>query len=898
MSGAHMKKTSRCAAAFLAGLAIFLVAASPSGQQPQDPLHFNYLGVQQRLVNTFYGQVAPSCRTGAELSAAWAKNIDEPLRTLDSSRLPTVKSIFNAAKAVLKWTSGRSPEDPGSGFRPGGDYDTTCGSMAEYYRTIKYLDQNSIPYHESPNSITVPGMNWTNHMPDPPFPESLTERSWTRDAMALDPEAASHYGLAGREVGVPVYESTTGRMLVVNNPLPNNAFTPLGDLAKKNQEALAMISKADATMADVHEAINFASKAQGKAFEAMRQCNLAKDLKPVERMSNVQIAERLRGCGDNVEMGQAIAREYISQTGGVLSQYGDIAGRDISQRLVELYRLANEAQARGDAMAAARFRTQITEINASVRETNLRLRNDGICGGAGGQPSPPRTSTLQNVLDKGMQALQLALALRAVYAGTVRELEDAEREGRDVSAALVVIKSLDEFLGVSRAWETGRMAGEQTMAKYIEQAMREGRDLTLLETLKAKMESLLVAFGEFSNINAFGCALDEARKLIEADIAEVDARLREHREWLRMQEMRERRPAGTGVPSLVEASKAKRSKVEAKVPEAEMDRSSKWSTVSVSEVSVFPGIVDPGDTVKITARVAGERMRGMTDMSLSCLVDGDVVDLRSDRGQPGGFNIPYHVSYEVPDDAAPKIYRVQVVAEFEVPLEVSEEEARKSAAASGETTFEVTEGPQVAWARRLTGSLTIEHVHPRRSDIQVDFTPKVCNKLQISIFPYGLPLDSLTRTSSDSLPFSGKASYNFVFVCLGSQEELAWKESFRNKTIGELWTNDIQLVFSSPFTNPEEFPWTGTQVSGKVKVDIQQRRRTDYYGTFAVFSGAIMPDMSSGQGTIAFFHETSGEGGQPEFRKAFEGRWSVRLDKTEYVGGETAEALLKKFGRK
>jgi len=50
-------------------------------------------------------------------------------------------------------------------------------------------------------------------------------------------------------------------MLTVDNPIPKNPFTPLGDLAKKNEEALAMLNRPNASWTDVQDAANFASKA-------------------------------------------------------------------------------------------------------------------------------------------------------------------------------------------------------------------------------------------------------------------------------------------------------------------------------------------------------------------------------------------------------------------------------------------------------------------------------------------------------------------------------------------------------------------------------------------------------------------------------------------------------------
>jgi len=60
---------------------------------------------------------------------------------------------------------------------------------------------------------------------------------------------------------IPVYEAASGRMLTVDNPIPKNPFTPLGDLAKKNEEALAMLNRPNASWTDVQDAANFASKA-------------------------------------------------------------------------------------------------------------------------------------------------------------------------------------------------------------------------------------------------------------------------------------------------------------------------------------------------------------------------------------------------------------------------------------------------------------------------------------------------------------------------------------------------------------------------------------------------------------------------------------------------------------
>jgi hypothetical protein len=902
MSGINRQRRHRLPAAYLAGLVILLAVPPPPVLHPQSGSHFDYLGEQHRLINNFYEKIRPTCRTGAEIDAAWEIHVERPLRALDPRRLSDVKAIYRQANAPISWTSGRSPSD--LGFRAGGDFDTSFQSQASYHRAIGILEESNIPHHNNGNSFTAPSLNWTGHMPSPSYNESLTERPWVRDAMAADPEAASHYGLRDRATAIPFYEATSGRMLVVDNPIPKNPFTPLGDLAKKNQEALAMINKPGATMADVHEAANFASKAPGKAYDVMRQSNLTKFIKPVERMSDAQIANRLGRPDLSLEEAKTVVKEMVSQAGKQLTQYSNLAVRDIGQTVRKLEVEWVRAMERGDSMAAARAKTQLMEIRSSMREAASRLRNESAYRAVFGRddsltlgrpvspdakvgPVKPQMTTMQNILDKGMKGLQLALALRAVYEGTGREIEDARKAGREVNPGLVVIKSLDDFLGISRAWETGRMAGEQTMAKYLEQAIREGRDLTLLEKLKAKLESLLSAFGEFSNINAFGRSIDEARQLVEASIAEVDAKLREHREWLRQQEIREGKsapvkPGSSGVPSLIADSKAKESKIEAKMPETEMDKTSKWSTVEVSDVVVSPRTVGRGEKVGITARIAGVRVASMADLDLSCFIDGHIVDHRYEQGKPGGFDFFYQASYEVPEGAVSKTYQVQVVAGFKTAAEIIEREAREAAVGSGKGSFVVEESIRVMWTKTLRGEIRVDKVYPYHEGASTSITKPVCDWLDIGYFPFGVP-SQYPGDNPRGVKFSGRPSFHFTIYGDKSEHRIEFSETYVDPSDDKTKTEKRWVTEDC---GNKELPWNGRKLSFDYEGD---RKLNDGECRYHV-EGTLSADMSQGSGKIVFYSVSYRTGA---IRKLAEGTWKVKFIGEDFVEGELAERLLK-----
>ncbi|MBN2345665.1 MAG: hypothetical protein JXO51_04680 [Candidatus Aminicenantes bacterium] len=712
MSG--LKRQRRRAAAFQAGLGFLLVALPLPVLHSQGGSLFDYQGARSRIINAFYENVAPSCRSEAAIRAAYELHVVRPLKVLDARRMSDVRAIASQAGADLKWTSGRTFSDPS--FRAGGDFDTTAGSMAQYYREMKALVQNNIPCHAEANSYTAPTLNWTNHMPEPPYRESLSERPWVRDAMAADPEAASHWGLAGRPVAIPVYEAASGRMLAVDNPIPKNPFTPLGDLAKKNQEALEMLNRPNASWTEVQDAANFASKAQGKAYALLSEARLTKYASSAQRLSESHIAAKLAPGGQRLSLEEArgVVRDMISQTGRQLSQYSNLAVREIGETVSKLKVEWARAMERGDAAGALRAKTQLLEIRASMKEAAARLRNESALHAVFGRddsltlgrpvspdarigPVKPQPSTLQKVLDKGLLAMKIAYAAYTAHEAYEREQKEAEAEGRDPSYLLMGVKFLDEYLGLSRAWETGRMAGELTMAQYLEQARREGRELDALEMIKAKMESLLHALGEWSNVYALGRSLEEMRELIKASVAEVDAELNMHREWLRRLEKEKKKPEGKGVPSLIDDSKTWGEKIEAQAPATEMDTSSKWSTVKVSEVSVSPGTVERGGKVVIRARISGVRKASMSDLTLTCFIDKRIVDTRKYRGSPGKFSFTYEFIHEVPENAAIKTYRVQVFADFnpnDAPFITREE--REAASSSGETDFNVEaryEGP-------------------------------------------------------------------------------------------------------------------------------------------------------------------------------------------------------------
>ena len=486
-------------------------------------------------------------------------------------------------------------------------------------------------------------------------------------------------------------------MLTVDNPIPKNPFTPLGDLAKKNEEALAMLNRPNASWTDVQDAANFASKAQGKAYDVLREAKLTKYVNPTQRLSESHIAAQLAPGGQrpSLEEAKGVVRDMISQTGRQLHQYSNLAVREIGETVRKLKVEWVRAMERGDAAGALRAKAQLLEIRSSMREAASRLRNESALRAVFGRddsltlgrpvspdakfgPVKPQPTTLQKVLDKGLLAMKIAYAAYSAHEAYERELRDAEAAGGDPSYLLIGIKFLDEYLGLSRAWETGRAAGEMTMAQYLEQARREGRELNALEMIKAKMESLLHALGEWSNVYALGRSVDEARKLI-------DAELNMHREWRRRLEKEEKKPEGKGVPSLVADSKAGGEKIGTQLPETEMDTSSKLSTVEVSVVVVSPGTVGQGEKVGIRAKISGMRVASMSEMVLTCFVDKHIVDSRKDVGAPGGFDFTYEISYEVPANAAPKTYQVQVFADFnpgDAPFITRE--GREAAAGSGQ----------------------------------------------------------------------------------------------------------------------------------------------------------------------------------------------------------------------
>ncbi|MBN1272917.1 MAG: hypothetical protein JXB26_11675 [Candidatus Aminicenantes bacterium] len=896
---------------------IFFLAVSSSPKLHPQVSGMNYLGEQRRLINNFYGRVASTCRTSADFQAAWEVYVARPLRALDPRRLADVNEISRQANAPFHWSAGRAPTDPG--FRPGGDYDLTFSSQGGYYRTMRILNANNIPYHENYNSFTAPSLNYTGHMPDPAY-ELPTERPWTRTAMAADPEAASHFGLSGRTMAIPVYEATSGRMVLVQNPLPNNPFTPLGDLAKKNQEALAMINKPGATMFDVHEAANFASKAAGKGYDVMKQNRLTKYVRPNQRLSNPQIAERLSKCGSDVNLAKSVVRDMINQSGKELIRYSNLALRQVGQLAKKIQIDWVRAMERGDIIAADKIKAQLNELRSLMKESSARLGNESAYRAVFGRdqssslgrpvspeakfgPVKPQMSTLQNVLNKGMAALEVINVLHAVYRGSQREIEDARREGRDTEVTMFVLKSLDEFLGISYAWETGRREGEKTMAAYLERAMREGRDLSLLEKIKAKLESLCHAYGEFTNLYALGHSYKEGYELVKASLAEVDAKIRQHKEWLKLLEKKEgktppKKPGISSIPSPDKDLKKEKSIKTFDLPEAERDKSRGVSTVKVSDVVVSPASVEPGKKINIAAGISGRRVADMIDLDLSCLVDGRLVDSRTEGGQRGGFDFSYHVSYEVPDNVAAKTYKVQVSAVFRSADELFEQKDREAARSSGEGAFEVTGGLQVAWVVTFKGSVTIDRVYPWAKDGSVEVINGTCNNVLFTYYPYGVPSVNPNGAPRNTLPFSGKSSYVFLAGCVSPEDKLVWKETYRYQETGELWTSKRKLSWINlSMLNPDEMPWTGHHITGRyeLQADMPTARIDDPYFTY---DGVFSPDFSSGQGVIIVYKQKPRADGHFDDVKLFDGRWHVKRTGEEYVTGTMAEKLLEKFGRK